>query len=41
LPIAFRQPEQKPNKEPKVEERFPSARIFANLPVSCWLFIFC
>ena len=34
LPIAFCQPEQKPNKEPKVDERFPSARIFANLHVA-------
>jgi hypothetical protein len=33
LPIAFRLPEQRKNIEPKVEERFPSARIFANLPV--------
>ena len=34
LPIVFRRPVQKPNKEPKVEERFPSARIFANLHVA-------
>jgi hypothetical protein len=33
LPIAFRQPEQKQSKEQKVEERFASARIYANLRV--------
>ena len=27
------------NKEPKVEERFLSARIYANLPVGCSFFL--
>jgi hypothetical protein len=28
-------PNNSSDKEPKVEKRFSSARIFANLPVSC------
>jgi hypothetical protein len=40
LPIAFRLLELKPNKELKVEERFRSARIYANLHVSRCLYKF-
>jgi len=36
LLIAFCQPEQKLKQRTKVEERIPSARIFANLNVIGW-----